>query len=981
MNRLSPLAALLACLTLVLLALPGGAQARLPLHVGIADDATLFGDPDAADASVAAWKRNGIDTVRIQVSWSRIAPDPKDVAPPYNFQAGNPDDPGYHWGVIDQAVNRVVKAGIEPILMIDGPPPLWASAAPYEHNPRYRPRATEFGPFATAVARRYGDRVDQYILWNEPNLPLWLQPQATCGGADGKTCQPISGDLYRAMVREAYQPMHDVDPVATILIGALAPAGGNLTSENANMRPLAFLRALGCVDAKLHPITKGRCANFKPAVADGIAYHAHSTRNAPDQPYANPDDADLASLSRVERLLDQLQKRGRLWGSTTPLNLWLDEYGYQTNPPDKARGVSLARQDRYLQQASYLAWRDPRVMLLGQYLWNDEAVGGGTKYTGWQSGLISSNGRAKPAMKHYAAPMWVDAGRSTIWGQMRPGDAHVVTVQLRTPGNATAWTDVGTVQSAEDGNWALQTTLVPYGSYRAIAEDGEDTDTMVATPAGATTGDANATTKERTADGTLVERRTVGTMPGLAVPPSFAGFSIEYWSALDYLGAFGQANPAFAALTQTLAHGGRGAPTIRIGGNSTDGTWWNPGGAPRPAGIDTDINAAWIAQLKAWTTVTRTPMILGVNLGLNDPANAAAYVQQALGAVGRPVLAGFEIGNEPDRYSTLRTFHVGTRKLERIERRPPDYSFQNYNDDLDNYVRTLAPIAGGVGLSGGAFAGSIWDPDTDALLTREGPGTTAFGAHSYALEACGSVARARKKASFAKALLAPGGTAPIFARMQGLASIATAHGAAFRVSEANSANCGGVDGVSNAFASALWGTDMLFGLAQAGVTNVDFHSWNGAYYSPVDFVHSQGELVARVHPLFYGMLLFNRALPAGAKLLPVGPNSPNAATKTYASLDPAGTRRIVVINKDGERARQVVLKVPGGGAGARVERLSAKSVLSKDGVTFAGQTYGRITSDGVMTGQRVVEPLVRANGAFRLAMPAGSAALVTVPAG
>jgi hypothetical protein len=171
---------------------------------------------------------------------------------------------------------------------------------------------------------------------------------------------------------------------------------------------------------------------------------------------------------------------------------------------------------------------------------------------------------------------------------------------------------------------------------------------------------------------------------------------------------------------------------------------------------------------------------------------------------------------------------------------------------------------------------------------------------------------------------------------------------------------------------------MLFGLADAGVSNVDFHAWNGAYYSPVDFVHSHGAVVARVHPLFYGMLLFDRALPAGARLLPVAPSSPYAATKTWATVDPAGTRRIVVINKDSGRARQVVLRVPNGGPTARVERLTAPSVLAKDGVTFAGQTYGRTTADGRLTGKKVTEKLVRGGGAFRLAMPPGSAALVTV---
>ena len=36
-----------------------------------------------------------------------------------------------------------------------------------------------------AVAQRYGARVDRYILWNEPNLPLWSSPRpsAATGGA------------------------------------------------------------------------------------------------------------------------------------------------------------------------------------------------------------------------------------------------------------------------------------------------------------------------------------------------------------------------------------------------------------------------------------------------------------------------------------------------------------------------------------------------------------------------------------------------------------------------------------------------------------------------------------------------------------------------------------------------------------------------------------------------------------------------------
>src|SRR6185369_4619345 len=197
---------------------------------------------------------------------------------------------------------------------------------------------------------------------------------------------------YRQMVLAAYPAIHAADAVSQVLIGALAPAGGDLKSENANMRPLEFLRGLGCLDGKLQVVKTGACRGFQPALADGISYHPHSTRHAPNQPYANRDNADLGSLKRLERLLDRLQALGRLQGSSRPLGLWLDEYAYQTNPPDRLRGVSPGAQDRYLQQAAYLAWRDPRVVLLTQYLWTDEPVGGGASYTGWQSGLNDADG-------------------------------------------------------------------------------------------------------------------------------------------------------------------------------------------------------------------------------------------------------------------------------------------------------------------------------------------------------------------------------------------------------------------------------------------------------------------------------------------------------------------------------------------------------------------------------------------------------------
>ncbi len=281
-------------------AAPAGARV---MQTGIADDAILLsGGPAAADA-VKQWQALGVDVVRIQVSWARVAPTPESAVPPPGFQPANPSDPEYRWGAIDAAVDRLTSAGIKPILMLDGPPPLWASGNPARSNPRYRPSAPAFANFATAAAGRYGDRVDQYILWNEPNLPVWMQPQADCGK---KRCTPVSPNVYRAMVLAAYPAIHAADPVSQVLIGALAPAGGDLKSDNANMRPLEFLRGLGCLDGNLRPVHTGACRTFRPALADGIslppaqhAPRAEPALRAPGQRRPRKPEEDRAPARRT----------------------------------------------------------------------------------------------------------------------------------------------------------------------------------------------------------------------------------------------------------------------------------------------------------------------------------------------------------------------------------------------------------------------------------------------------------------------------------------------------------------------------------------------------------------------------------------------------------------------------------------------------------------------------------------------------------
>ena len=72
--------------------------------------------------------------------------------------------------------------------------------------------------------------------------------------------------------------------------------------------------------------------------------------------------------------------------------LWITEYGYQTRPPDQFFGVSWAKQAQYLQQAYDIVRANPRIDLFTWFLLDDSA-----DPDGWQSGLITVDGRRKPA--------------------------------------------------------------------------------------------------------------------------------------------------------------------------------------------------------------------------------------------------------------------------------------------------------------------------------------------------------------------------------------------------------------------------------------------------------------------------------------------------------------------------------------------------------------------------------------------------------
>jgi hypothetical protein len=165
----------------------------------------------------------------------------------------------------------------------------------------------------------------------------------------------------------------------------------------------------------------------------------------------------MAALSTIRREVT------RNFGSKP---LWLTEYGYQTNPPDRILGVSEALQATYLGQAALKVWRQSGVTMLIQFLVRDEPAVGG-----WQSGLFNANGQPKRAYHAFALPLAQvsrSGARAVLWGEVRPGAGARAYVLQQSVGGG--WRTVGgTRRTARTGAFTASVALPRGARVRLFA--------------------------------------------------------------------------------------------------------------------------------------------------------------------------------------------------------------------------------------------------------------------------------------------------------------------------------------------------------------------------------------------------------------------------------------------------------------------------------------------------------------------------------
>jgi hypothetical protein len=450
---------------------------------------------------------------------------------------------------------------------------------------------------------------------------------------------------------------------------------------------------------------------------------------------------------------------------------------------------------------------------------------------------------------------------------------------------------------------------------------------------------------------------------GKPIPAGFLGISMEFRGLEAYLGADPKAlNPVFEQLLRNIAPNQRGV--LRIGGDSTDWTWWPVPHMRTPGGVRYSLNRDWMAVAKSVAQAADMRLILGINLEANSSWVADAEARAMLGQIGRGHIAGLEIGNEPELYGSFSWFKTpaGTK----VYGRPHDYSFTDFLSDYASIASTMP----GAPLAGPSTGSPTWIVDLGQFLAQERR-VGMVTLHRYPLKRC-----EKTTVVTIGQLLASASSAGLAESVAPSVALAHARHLPLRIDELNAVSCGGARGVSDTFSSALWAVDALFEMARVGVDGVNFHTVPKTINELISATNTGGTWSSFVHPQYYGMMLFAQAAPPGSWLLHV--TGASGTLRAWATRAPNGQLRVVLINDDPRVPRSLAVRLPGKHGSATMALLRAPSLGAKAGVTLGGQSFGARTTTGRLAGKQTLTTVKPSGSSYSVQLPAGSAGLLTV---
>ena len=426
----------LLALAAALLTAPAASAGTSQLSV-FQDDRELTMGEGASPAEVLSqFDDLGVDILRTNVIYGRVYKTPGDRKKPADFVTEDNTSAHYDWTATDNVVNLARARGIKVQLTLTGPVPKFASDSPGKCRAAgactYKPDTKEFALFAEAAVKRYAGKVDYYSIWNEPNIgKTWLQPRfATAKGA-GR--YDYAAAKYRKLYLAGQKVIAKHDPTRAnrVLFGEVPSIA----------TPLPFIRATLCLDSSGKPFrgarakAQGCSGKVRRIPTLGFAVHPYNqgALYGPQQRYSTPTSMTIAHMPRLHRLLDGAAKRKRI--SSGARGVYITEFGFQSNPPDKSPGApSLTNQARYINESDRLFYGDSRVKWVSQYEFTDVR-----DVTQFNTGLRLFSGKLKPSYGAYRMPIVVTRRTATsveVYGQVRPGGASTVAIQAQASGGA-----------------------------------------------------------------------------------------------------------------------------------------------------------------------------------------------------------------------------------------------------------------------------------------------------------------------------------------------------------------------------------------------------------------------------------------------------------------------------------------------------------------------------------------------------------------
>jgi hypothetical protein len=260
------------------------------------------------DATIADYRRLGVQWVRFDFDWSVLEP----TRGRYVFER------------YDDVVARLAKAGIH-VLGLIAYTPSWANGGKSgKYHPPVEPGT--YARFAAQLTARYAIRgVHAWEIWNEPNLgQFW-----------GKAPDPVA---YTTLLKRAYAAIKNVDPTAVVVSGGLAQPDTTSTS----MDSLRFLMEM---------YRNGAQGSF-----DALGNHPYTSPKMPGEWAAYNWRKMTVTLPSFLSVMKQHGDGGK--------KIWITEFGAPTSGRSSwGTVVSESRQavmvERTLAEASASPWLGP----------------------------------------------------------------------------------------------------------------------------------------------------------------------------------------------------------------------------------------------------------------------------------------------------------------------------------------------------------------------------------------------------------------------------------------------------------------------------------------------------------------------------------------------------------------------------------------------------------------------------------------------